>query len=493
MKTKVNGQIMKQNKHLTPGLIVNTVFVVFAYWLLVVKNGYMLRWYDEMSLFEPTRIFFRQFANYPGGLLRYAGTWLTQLLFYPWLGATALIALWLLMAWIIRKGFRLSESAAPLALLIPAAMLVSVLQLDEAWLSMKSAGYIFSNTLGYIFAAFVMLIFKRAYTRPLLATIVAAISALCYPFAGFYALLGAALCALLEICTAIKEKRLLHFAIAGGIICIIFIVPQIYYTYFHGNTADNDYLYLKGLPELMIEAFDRYLWLPFIFATAILLIIAILNEIGWLKEGRFLKWVSIVAVCSGLVWSVKASTKSEQLRATVLMLQRYDRGDWQGVTSIMSRIKEPPNYSMRIINNVALANQGYQGENMSQYSPSGGDGRHSEKFTMTAFIKVPVYYNIGRLNQSMQWAMEHTVQYGKRVFFLKYMVKSALLKGETKLAKRYNDILKSTMFHRKWAEEMEKYIDNPSLIGSNPDMQRILLYGEGEKNRENNESTAEVH
>lgn len=484
---------MKTNKYLNINTVMTAVFVLAAYWLLVVKNGYMLRWYDEMSLFEPTRIFFRQFANYPGGLLRYAGTWLTQLLYYPWLGATALIALWLLLAWIIRKGLSLSESAAPLALLIPTAMLVSVVQLDEAWLSMKSAGYIFSNTLGYIFVAFVMLIFKRAYARPLLATIVAAISALCYPFAGFYALLGTTLCAILDICNAIKEKRFLLFATAGVAICIILMVPQIYYTYFHGNTADNDYLYLKGLPELLMEAFDLYLWLPFILATAILLIIAVLNEIGWLNKIRFLKWVSIVAVCLGVVWSVKASTKSEQLRATVLMLQRYDRGDWQGVNSIMSRIKEPPNYSMRIINNVALANQGYQGENMSKYSPAAGDGRHSEKFTMTAFIKVPVFYNIGRLNQSMQWAMEHTVQYGKRVFFLKYMVKSALLKGETKLAKRYNDILKSTMFHRQWAEEMEKYIDNPSLIESDTDMQRILLYGEGEKNRENNESTAEVH
>ena len=116
-------------------LIVTGAFVVFAYWILAVKNGYMLRWYDEMSLFETTRIFFSQFLHYPGGLLRWAGTWLTQLLYHPWLGSSALIALWLLLAWLTKKAFRLSESSAPLALLVPVAMLVSVVQMDEAWLS----------------------------------------------------------------------------------------------------------------------------------------------------------------------------------------------------------------------------------------------------------------------------------------------------------------------------------------------------------------------
>ncbi|MDE7351220.1 MAG: hypothetical protein K2N25_09140 [Muribaculaceae bacterium] len=485
--------MMKLNKYLNPGLIANTAFVVFAYWLLAVRNGYMLRWYDEMSLFEPTRIFFRQFLYYPGGLLRYAGTWLTQLLYYPWLGASALIALWLILAWLIRKGLRLSDSAAPLALLVPIAMLVSVVQLDEAWISMKSAGYVFSNTLGYIFSSIMVLLFRKSTSQPILAVTVAAISALCYPFAGFYALLAAAICSILEICTAIKEKNLLHIATAGVVICLIAIIPQIYYTYFHGNTVDNDYLYLKGLPELTMEAFDLYLWMPFIIATSIMLIIALLSGSGWLKDSRFLKCISILAVGCGFIWGLNASRKSEQLRATVLMLQRLDRNDWQGMNAVMSRIKQPPSYTMRILNNLALVHLGQKGESMADYSPAPGDGRHSEKFTMTALVQVPLYHNIGRLNQSYRWAMEHTVQYGKRVFFLKYMVKDALLRGEIKLAKRYNDILLSTMFHRKWAEDMERYIENPSLIDSNPGFQFILKLGESEKRQESKDDTAEIH
>ena len=119
---------------------------------------------------------------------------------------------------------------------------------------------------------------------------------------------------------------------------------------------------------------------------------------------------------------------------------------------------------------------------------------------MTAFVHVPVYYNIGRLNQSYRWAMEHTVQYGKRVFFLKYMVKDALLRGEIQLAKRYNDILLSTMFHREWAENINRFIENPSLIDTDPDFQRILGYGKMERpdvksgnDSVDDENIAEVH
>lgn len=56
------------------------------------------------------------------------------------------------------------------------------------------------------------------------------------------------------------------------------------------------------------------------------------------------------------------------------------------------------------------------------------------------------------------------------------MIKSALLNGEIELAKRYNDLLLRTMFHRKWAEEMNRYIEDPSLIDSNIEFKSILEF-----------------
>ncbi|MDE6769704.1 MAG: hypothetical protein K2J78_08295, partial [Muribaculaceae bacterium] len=76
------------------------VFIIFAFWILAIKNGYMLRWLDEMSLFEPGMEGLRQYLLYPGGIFRFAGTFLTQLLYYPALGAGILVLIWLLCGWL---------------------------------------------------------------------------------------------------------------------------------------------------------------------------------------------------------------------------------------------------------------------------------------------------------------------------------------------------------------------------------------------------------
>ena len=464
----------KLNRYITLNTIINVVFIIFCYWILAVKNGFMLRWYDEMSLFEPTGLFFRQFLYYPGGLLRYAGAWLTQLMYYPWLGSTAIILLWLILAFLIRKAFRLSGHAAPLALIVPFALLVSVVQIDEAWVSMKTTGYIFSNTLGFIFTAVALLLYRLNSRRPVIATAIACLCAVCYFIAGYFALLGGLLCTITAVRTAVKEKSHIHYATAILTVPLIIALPPLYYTYFHGNTVDNDYLYLKGLPDLMMESYDIYLWKPFIISTAVLLVLSLISGLSFLKKQKAASWLSIAAVCCGMWWGFSAEHKSEQIRATVLMLQHLERNDWEGILKIMERIKEPPNYTMRMLKNLAYANLWYQQEDLTSYTPQRADARHSERFTMTAFVNVPVFYNMARFNESYRWAMEHTVQYGKRVFFLKYMVKDALMNGETRLAKRYNDILLSTMFHRKWAENMNRYIEDPSLIATSPEFSNVV-------------------
>ena len=60
--------------------------------------------------------------------------------------------------------------------------------------------------------------------------------------------------------------------------------------------------------------------------------------------------------------------------------------------------------------------------------------------------------------------MEDAVEYGWRIEYLKHAVRSMLLLGEYRLAQRYVDILKRTIFYRGWAKEMEQYIEKPELI-----------------------------
>lgn len=455
-------------------LLTSVAFILFCYLMLPLKNGYMLRWYDEMSLFEPTRFFFRQCLYFPGGMLRYAGAWLMQLMYYPVLGSVVLILLWLLTAWLTQKAFRLPRAAFPLVFIVPVAMLVSIVQMDDAWVSMKSVGYMYSNTLGYLFVVAILCLYRIVEKYLPLAFAVLLVSAGCYFAAGFYAIFAAFIGVFLMVADSIRRKRYAGLVCAVVVLAAVFAVPHFYYMYFQPTTVDNDYLLLKGLPDLLIESFDVYLWIPFIVASACLLILALVSTIGCFPSSLWMLWGSVGVLCLCGVWCLSADKKNEQLRATVVMLRHLENNDWGSMAMVMSRIKEPPSYTMRMLNNFAMVNLGGKPEDLKDMKPRNIDPRHAEGFSMTAYVNIPISYYNGDFMHSYRWGMEHCVQYGKRVFFLKYMVKDALLNGEIQLAKRYNDLLMGTLFHRKWAEEMNRYIEDPSLVDSNIEFKSIL-------------------
>lgn len=454
-------------------LVPVVVFILFSYFMLPMRNGYMLKWYEEMSLFEPTRFFFSECLNYPGGLLRYAGAWLTQLMYYPVAGSVVLIMLWLVMSWLTCKTFCLKKAGVTLSLVIPLAMLASILQLDEAWLTLKTPGYIYSNTFGYIFSIFMVWVYRKARRKKTLSLIVPAIISLTYFFAGFYALLATAVCLVMMTIEMARNKDYRHLSAIAATILIMVAVPIIYYYFWPGNLADNDYLMLKGLPELMFTSFDVHLWVPFVVATVWMIVLGITGSFNFQYETKAATWAGIAILATTMIWAASTDRKSEQLRASVLMMKFIDQHNWQAINNIMLRLKEEPNHTMLVINNLANASQGKPTLKLPEFSPKPADGRHNENFTISIFVEVPVNYYMGETKKSYRWSMEHSVQYGKRVFFLKYMVKNALVDGDIALAKRYNDVLHRTLFHRAWAEEMDRYIDNPSLIDSDEEFHAI--------------------
>lgn len=466
---------MKRNLH---NIIISVVFIAFAFWILAVKNGFMLRWYDEMSLFEPGAYSMHQFLLYPGGIFRFAGTFLTQLLFYPALGAGVLILIWLLCAWLTKVSFRLADSTAPLSFLLPLCMLASILQFDEACLSFESQGYVFYNSLGFTFSLAAYCLYAACHRNLYMQAIIVILLPLFYPIAGFFALLPAILC-IINLCINInKDKKILPISASAISLILVITIPRLYFRFVSGTTVDNDYLYLKGLPELTMESFDWYLWQPFAIATIFLILLCTLSSfpaIRNINDSNIAKWSAIVLFLTGIVLCLKADNrKSEQLRATVLMLDAIEQRDWRKVMHIMSLTKESPNYTMCVLDNLARAYCGQGRSSLANMTTEYKDFRHDEDFTITAFVEVPVNHHIGRFNQSHRWATEHNVQYGSKAYFIKYIIRNAIMNGDMQLARKFNRLLMHTMFHRKWAEDMEKYIANPELIKTMPDFDFLM-------------------
>jgi hypothetical protein len=61
------------------------------------------------------------------------------------------------------------------------------------------------------------------------------------------------------------------------------------------------------------------------------------------------------------------------------------------------------------------------------------------------------------------------IVYGYRPENIKMLAKTSLLNGDYQMAQKYVNILKKTVFYRKWASELEKMINDPALIQAHPE------------------------
>ena len=100
-------------------------FMLFTVYMLYLNQEVLYTAHDR-SEFLFGAPFFHTLLSKPFGLMQYVGAWLTQLFYYPALGSTVLVAIWILIFYVGVKAFRLQGSASALMLLPVACLLTSV-------------------------------------------------------------------------------------------------------------------------------------------------------------------------------------------------------------------------------------------------------------------------------------------------------------------------------------------------------------------------------
>lgn len=79
------------------------------------------------------------------------------------------------------------------------------------------------------------------------------------------------------------------------------------------------------------------------------------------------------------------------------------------------------------------------------------------------------YYAIGLMNEAHRWAYEEMIVFGMRPQNIRMLAKTNILNGNYPMARKYLDILKKTVYYRKWANEKEKLLDHPELVAADPE------------------------
>lgn len=435
---------------------------------------------NELSSFVFDDLYFKNMMQLPAGMLHYVSGFLAQFFYYPALGAAIYVLLLYAVYRLVIKAFALKGSRRLLALLPVAALLASNTQLGYWIFYLKVPGYYYMALLATLLFLLAMLLYKRL-NEPLRMLFVALWCFAGFPLMGAYALAHALLFACYSLATAVAEKRRPVAAAATLALAVAAIVaaPLLYYNFY--TTYAVEYIYGAGLPVLhwgsafvknvVHESFSYWHWIYLYWVPFVVLMLSLAGFcVASLFRGRLCKCEKSEAAitCSVALfvplflwafWYNDANFRIENKQNKAMWENR-----WNDVAEY-SRGTSNPTRQVVINKNIATLKTGKAGTEMFTYPDGSSDILAPMAVHLTQTGGKMLYYQYGKFNFCYRWCVEDAVEYGWRYEYLKHAARCMLLSGEYRLAQRYVDILKRTIFYRSWAEELEKYINDPSLIG----------------------------
>lgn len=458
--------------------------------LLLSYEKHVLWLVQEQSLFLDTSQFFSQQMVVPGGLLVYIGCFLTQLLYHPVLGVTVLCALWLLLMWLLRRAFMVGERWASLLVVPVALLLIANVDMGYWVYPIKLKGWYFDATVGVTVIAALLWAFRvlsayRIWRRVLIVVTVAA----GYPLFGTYAIAAAVLMGLW--CWRLDKDR--WQALVDCILAALMVVaiPLLCYQYVY-NQVNMANLWWTGLP--IFKIIDEYpeFYVPYALLGACLLILTVgkWNTVAKQEQSapspvtterkrtqkkskkqkssskKYSGWwqtAIVIIVLAATVYGVNAAwMKDENFHHETAMKHFIEQTRWEDVLAEADKQQDMPTRGVVVMRNLALSRLGRQSTEMYRYRNGSKQPASPFPFQLSMMIGNLLYYNYGMFNDCHHMCVEAGVEFGWHVEQLKYMARCNLMNDEKNAMLKYTRLLKHTLFHGEWADNMEK-LQKPEL------------------------------
>lgn len=509
---------MKDKYRLIPIAIVASAVVAMAICLLVYESDLLWK-VQERSIFLYTSLFFKQQLVVAGGFLSWLGSYFTQYFYHPWIGTTLLGAWWLLLVFLSAKAFKVRTKWLTVLIIPVALLLMANVTLDYWVYYIKLKGYFFVPTIGMTLAVAFVWLFRCITPKNYIRTICLALLAfVAYPLMGFYGLVAIALMALLALRLKDMTKTAKVVNLVVAVVCVI-AVPVICYRFvYHETNIDN--IYVVALPLFKIyETYNNY-YIPYVLLVVYYAFLALTfsqttdrvaeqlersadtvkNEtmdMGGKKKGKAMNatkvrkdkkkgakrkggkgayrnnearktllWigaqaciVAIVAFGGKHFWYKDVNYHKE-----LTMARHLEDDDWKGLLEEAKDVHDEPTRAMVAMQNLALFREGRIGDEMYDYRVGAKKSETPIVVRMMQVVGKQLYFHYGLVNYCFRWCMEDGVEYGNCAEFLKYMTKCSLMNEEWKLAEKYINILKKTKYHKAWAEQQEKYLNNKQAM-----------------------------
>ena len=460
------------------------VFFAVVWCVLVFYDADTLFRASEQSLFLFSEHFFNDAVALPAGFLSWLGTFFIQFFHYPWLGATIYVLLLYAVYVLTKKVFGVPDKWAVLALLPAVALLAYTTQMGYWIFYIKVQGFYYTALLGTLLS---LLAVWGCYKLP--AGSYRGVYAMVWTFAAFpllgvYALGGTVVMVLSALVDAVKQRRRVLFGVLSLLagLCFVYAVPQWYYYKLFANVAlekihfagtpilqwvTNESIYPNGIMEY---------WYPLFLLAALYILLTLLKGS---YEGKFALSKGAKVVCAVLPFAAVLFTYAYWYTDKNFHIENEQNSamwneDWAAVAAAAKKV-DVPTRQIVLNKNMALLKIGRAGEDAFKYPDGSSDIAHPGVVHLTQTGGMMNYFQYGKFNFCYRWCIENSVEYGWRVEYLKHAVRCALLSGQHKLAMRYINIMKKTLFYRSWAQEMEKLVETPALISKQKEFAMPLL------------------
>lgn len=445
--------------------IISRYGLQISIFLLFALSFCYLQWFgsgiffhqDNKSLFIFSYDYLAGFLSRPGGLLVYAGNFLTQGYFSTLVGSlinsTLLILLFMVLRSVMNRFSQKDSTALLLMILLPLFLLICNTNYNY---------YVF-HTLGFLSVA---LWFHMSFAakRKTIRIILLILFPLFYYITGTFALIFTGMLIIYYGFSGNGKERylipLIHLAVS-------FLSVALFYKYIFLQPIKT----ILGYP-LVFNDFSRFTITLLIAAGLITLYPLLIKFSGLFREKITEGYITAGAIL--IMFPATAFIMVWQNNPVLEGIMRTEKMFIDGQTDkVISYFERNPSNSVieQFYYNLSLSAKGQLCDRMFFGRQSTGPMSLSlegnrEQASRTMYY----YYTIGLVNEARHLAFEQFVQNGYTPENIKMLIKTELINSNFKVAERYLNVLKKTWRYGSWAEKYEKFLFNIELIKDDQDL-----------------------
>lgn len=466
--TELPKEAMPCSAKIVIGVAVTLFLVALGVFYLVIRNSDVLFMAQSKSFFTTNKQFLVECMQLPGGMIAYIASFLTQFFYHPWLGASIMIAIWVASLWLSKVAFKVNMAWMAVLAIPVVCLLVSMVDTEYWIFYLKQEGYWFYGTIGYFTVVVMVLIYSLfwKFTDKLMITV---LMALTYPLFGWYSLLAMLYAACITVSQKVTDRvfreRYVQPILAVVLAAVVpLLIGQLY------SAIRIEECWFSGFPKFMNDKTHSIMpEVPFIILAIVPSVFPFLpkqKQSAWNKAWIAYVVTAVVIVLSCL-WVEKRDFQNYNYHAELRMYRAADEQDWDKVLDEMANIPGNASRQMVLLKNIALFNKGEAGNKMFRYNNMGEppandfDTLHVHMVQTAAPL---IYYYHGKTNFASRWCIENCVEFGCDFDNLKMLIRCALVGGEMDLARKYLDILQTSIYYKDWAERLMPITKNPKLI-----------------------------